>query len=333
MSQSPTDNPILFRRSLSRWFKKNARSLPWRENRSPYYVVVSELMLQQTQVKTVLPYYDRWMQALPDWQALAAAKEDRVLKLWEGLGYYSRARNLHQLAKTVMEVHHGIFPDNPEAMKKLPGIGPYTAGAVASLAFGQSVPLIDGNVERVFARLFNIHSDIKSPANQKRLWELAEDLLPRKNAGAFNESLMELGALVCSPRSPQCLICPAKKWCSAPAPENLPVRIKKEIIKLKIDYALIPKGKNIWLLNPQEPGRWKGFHRLPEFDPELMTPGKPISTLTFGITKYRITGTVLKTQWLKSAPTSGQWHPLASLDAMSLPVPVRKMIIEASSDN
>jgi len=283
-------------------------------------------MLQQTQVKTVIPYYTRWMSLFPDWQALAKAKEDRVLKAWEGLGYYSRARNLHKLARVVAQEQNGTFPENPNDMQKLPGIGPYTAGAVASLAFGQSVPLIDGNVERVFSRLFNITDDIKSTANQKRLWRIAENLMPKRHAGAFNEALMELGALVCTPKSPQCLICPVKKFCSAPEPETLPFRIRRKTIKLDLTYALITRENMIWLLNPKELGRWKGFHRLPEFDPEKMTAGNPIGTHTFGITKYRITGMIVKASWGKSSPPNGDWHPLELLSDMALPVPVRQMI-------
>lgn len=283
-------------------------------------------MLQQTQVKTVIPYYNRWMKQFPDWQALARANEDRVLKAWEGLGYYSRARNLHQLAQTVVSQLGGEFPSDPTAMKKLPGIGPYTAGAVASLAFSQSVPLLDGNVERVFARLFDIRSDIKSTTNQKKLWQLAETLIPMRNAGAFNESLMELGALICTPKSPQCLICPVRKFCTAPNPEKLPIRVRTKAIKLNLTYALITRGKKIWLLNPEEPGRWKGFHRLPEYDKDLMTAGEKVGSHTFSITKYRITATVQETNWKKTAPRTGQWHPLTSLKAMSLPVPIRKMI-------
>jgi len=283
-------------------------------------------MLQQTQVKTVLPYYANWMKQFPDWESLARAQKSKVLKAWEGLGYYSRARNLHKLAKTVTDDHQGNFPDDPELMKKLPGIGPYTAGAVSSLAFGQSVPLIDGNVERVFARLFNLRSNIKSPANQKKLWQLAETLIPKRNAGGFNESLMELGALVCSPKSPQCLICPVQTFCTAPTPEKLPVRVRTKAIKLDITYALMIQSKKIWLLNPTEPGRWKGFHRLPEYDSDQMTAGKPIGTHTFGITKYRITGTVQLTKWKSQPPKNGQWHLVESLSEMALPVPVRKMI-------
>ncbi|MEM6885914.1 MAG: A/G-specific adenine glycosylase [Verrucomicrobiota bacterium] len=322
----PTDDPVAFRRCLSRWFKANARSLPWRENRSPYYVVVSEFMLQQTQVKTVIPYYTRWMKQFPDWQALARAKEDRVLKAWEGLGYYSRARNLHRLAKTVTSEHGSLFPDDPAAMQKLPGIGPYTAGAVASLAFGQSVPLLDGNVERVFARLFHIRSDIKSPSNQKKLWQLAETLLPKRNAGAFNEALMEMGALVCTPKSPQCLICPAQKFCTAPNPENLPVRIRAKAIKLDLTYALITQGNKIWLLNPEEPGRWKGFHRLPELNLKQMAKGSKIGSHRFGITKYRITADIRRAEWNKKPPTSGKWHDIRTLSDIALPVPIRKML-------
>ncbi|MEM1158161.1 MAG: A/G-specific adenine glycosylase [Verrucomicrobiota bacterium] len=323
----PTDDPVAFRDALNQWFKANARSLPWRDNRSPYYVVVSEFMLQQTQVKTVLPYYANWMDQFPDWQSLAGAAEEQVLKAWEGLGYYSRARNLHKLARTVVAEHNSRFPEDPAEMKKLPGIGPYTAGAVASLAFGQSVPLIDGNVERVFARLFDIRDDIKSSSNQKKLWQLAETLVPKQQAGAFNESLMELGALICTPKSPRCLICSVHKFCSTRTPEGLPVRVRAKTVKLELTYAVIRQEDQIWLLNPDEPGRWKGFYRLPEFDSDRMTCGQSVGTHNFGITKYRITAAVQEAKWKQPAPENGHWHTLANLSELALPVPIRRMIL------
>src|SRR5271167_1024821 len=186
-----------FHRDLLRWYRHHHRQLPWRATRDPYRIWVSEIMLQQTRVETVRPYYARWLRAFPTIQALARASDDRVLKLWEGLGYYSRARNLHRAAQTIVREHDGKVSRTVEGLRELPGIGRYTAGAIASIAFDQRTPLVDGNVARVFARIFAIRANVKSPRTLQSLWNLAGDLLPDTNAGEFNQALMELGALVC----------------------------------------------------------------------------------------------------------------------------------------
>src|SRR5271169_3793142 len=188
-----------FHRDLLRWYRRHHRKLPWRATREPYRIWVSEIMLQQTRVETVRPYYIRWLRAFPTVQALARAADDRVLKLWEGLGYYSRARNLHRAAQIVVRDYEGQLPRTAEGLLKLPGIGRYTAGAIASIAFGERAPLVDGNVARVFARIFAVRGNVKSPRTQQSLWTLAEDLLPDTGPGDFNQALMELGALVCTP--------------------------------------------------------------------------------------------------------------------------------------
>ncbi len=201
------------------WAAGALRPLPWRrEPRDPYHVWVSEVMLQQTQVATVIPYFERFVARLPTVAALAAAPLDEVLKLWEGLGYYARARNLHAAAHQVMDQHGGELPRTVEGLLALPGIGPYTAGAIASLAFGRRAPAVDGNVRRVLCRLFLVETDPRQRAIQKRLWALAEGLLaplPPAQAGALNEALIELGALVCTPRAPNCAACPLIDFCGA----------------------------------------------------------------------------------------------------------------------
>lgn len=186
-------------------------------------------MLQQTQVQTVIPYYERWLKTFPSFEALAKTPLNKVLKLWEGLGYYSRARNLHALAKAVVKNHKGRLPNDPEALLALPGIGRYTAGAVLSIAFNERFPLVDGNVQRVFARLFAIREDIRLPKTQKKFWELAESLLPKQTPGDYNQALMELGATICVPRNPRCPECPVRKNCRARAfgiQNELPVKGK-----------------------------------------------------------------------------------------------------------
>lgn len=326
MAICPTDDPVAFRRRLKRWFRQHSRDLPWRRDRSAYRVVVSEFMLQQTQVATVIPYYLNWMERFPDWQALAEADEQTVLKAWEGLGYYSRARNLHRLARTVFGELGGVFPEQAEAMKKLPGIGPYTAGAVASLAFDQPEPILDGNVERVFARLFDIREDIKSKPSQEMLWSLARKLLPRRSPGEFNEALMELGALICVPGTPRCPECPVQSFCTATDPASLPERIRAATTQLKIDYAYLRKGKSLWLQAPETPGRWKGFYRLPEWNVETMERGIMLGELSFPITRYRIQGRVVAARWKKKPEKGGKWIPIDEIESLPLPAPVRRMI-------
>lgn len=200
---------------LINWFTRNQRDLPWRKTYSPYQVWISEVMLQQTQMERGVKYFKRWMNKFPDVASLANASEDEVLKLWEGLGYYSRARNLHKTARILHAEHAGCFPSAPEALQKLPGIGPYTARAIASIAFEQDVCLVDANVERVCSRLYNIDTPVKNSLTRKRIESLCQALLPPGQARVFNQALMEFGSLVCSPRTPNCQRCPLQKFCAA----------------------------------------------------------------------------------------------------------------------
>jgi A/G-specific adenine glycosylase len=193
---------------LLSWYDKNKRSLPWRDHPNPYAVWVSEVMLQQTRVEAVLPYCARWMRLFPDVRTLAAASEQDVLNAWEGLGYYSRARNLHKAAKVIVSQYDAEIPQTVEDLRKLPGIGRYTAGAIASIAFGKDAPALDGNIKRVYARLFDIEIPVDSPAGEKILWDLADENLPKGRAGDYNQALMDLGAIICVPKNPRCLICP-----------------------------------------------------------------------------------------------------------------------------
>ncbi|MFZ4815864.1 MAG: A/G-specific adenine glycosylase [Phototrophicaceae bacterium] len=216
--------------ALLHWYDQNAVELPWRANRDPYRVWLSEAMLQQTQIETVKPYYARFLSAYPTVQDLAAAPLDDVLKLWEGLGYYSRARNLHKAAQIVANERGGVFPDSAEGLQALPGIGRYTAGAIASIAYGERVAVLDGNVIRVLARLYDIPDDVTLPATQRRLWELAESLLPAERVGDYNQAIMELGQMTCRPKQPRCKDCPVQAMCAAFAAETVserPVKAKR----------------------------------------------------------------------------------------------------------
>jgi A/G-specific adenine glycosylase len=200
---------------LLSWYDQHAADLPWRHSKDAYRVWLSEVMLQQTQVETVKPYYARFLDAYPTVHDLAAAPLSDVLKLWEGLGYYSRARNMHQAAQQVSQSLGGEFPATAEALQKLPGIGRYTAGAVASIAFGEAVPVLDGNVIRVFARLTDLEADVTQPAVKEQLWGLAEDWLSKERPGDYNQALMELGRVICKPRNPSCNECPIRQHCQA----------------------------------------------------------------------------------------------------------------------
>ena len=198
------------------WYRKKSRQgLPWRETRDPYRIWISEAMLQQTQVATVIPYYERFLNRFPTVQALSRAPVTDVLESWSGLGYYSRAKNLHACAQTIVREHAGRLPDEVDSLMKLSGIGRTTAGAIASIAYDRPAPVLDGNVQRVFSRYFGIREDPRRPAVQRRLWELAERLVPDKSPGDFNQALMDLGATVCAPRQPRCGLCPVSRGCRA----------------------------------------------------------------------------------------------------------------------
>ena len=243
------------RRALLRWYRQNARDLPWRRTRDPYKVWLAEILLQQTRVEAALPYYERFVRAFPTVRKLAAADEDRVLKLWEGLGYYSRARNLHRAAKIIADERGGRFPCTAAEWQELPGVGRYTAGAIASIAFGEPAPILDGNVKRVLARIFRVEASIDEPATLRRLWSAAEALVPRKAPGDFNQALMELGARVCRPRKPRCDECPVRRQCEAHArgqERGIPVRRpKKALPHYEVVAAAIEKRG--WFLIGKRP--------------------------------------------------------------------------------
>ena len=218
---------------LLAWYERNGRELPWRRTRDPYAIWVSEIMLHQTQVATAMPYYERFLRRFPTLAALAEAPLDDVLKAWEGLGYYGRARNLHAAARKMAEEHGGRVPNDLAALRALPGIGEYTAGAILSIAYGQDAPAVDGNARRVLSRLFAVAEDIGAPATQRALADLATGVLPAGRAGAYNQALMDLGATLCLPRRPRCLACPLVSACAAYAQglqEALPARAPRRAV-------------------------------------------------------------------------------------------------------
>jgi A/G-specific adenine glycosylase len=200
---------------LLRWYSRHRRTMPWRDHPDPYAVWVSEIMLQQTRVETVIPYFERWMKLFPDINALANAKEQDVLNAWEGLGYYTRARNLHKTAKIIASDFNGKLPRDLQALRQLPGVGRYTAGAIASIAFKMDEPTLDGNIRRVLSRLFDVTERADSSAGENILWDLAARNLPKGKAGDYNQALMELGSMICLPKNPRCLLCPLMGFCKA----------------------------------------------------------------------------------------------------------------------
>jgi len=327
---------------LLNWFATHARDLPWRRTSDPYAVWVSEIMLQQTQVKTVIPYWERWMRELPTIQALADAPAEKIHKLWEGLGYYTRVRNLQAAAQTIVRDHQDRFPADFDAVLDLPGIGRYTAGAICSIAFNQPRPILDGNVIRVLTRVFGIRENPRDKAVNIRLWRLAEELvqtaaeIPGRNCSNLNQSLMELGALICTPRQPKCDVCPIHKHCVAlreGCVEELPNLDKRAATTQRTFVAFVIRSGDRYLIR-QRPEGVVNAH-LWEFPNTETTAGETEPARVFAsmfgheparceslceirhsITRYRITQKVYRidvgtaTKLLRRA---GVWRSLAQL--------------------
>ena len=299
------------RRRLLAWFDRHARDLPWRRSRDPYAIWISEVMLQQTQVATVIPYFTRFLEALPDIAALAAADDQQVLRLWEGLGYYRRARALHQAARRISAEHGGRIPDDPAALNQLPGLGRYTVNAVLSQAYERRLPILEANSRRVLCRLLGVRGDPRAAAMERKLWAAAEALLPRRRVGAFNQSLMELGALVCTPAAPACDRCPLTAYCIAhrhglqnKIPRKTPAPHIEEMREVAV---ALWKNRKVLLVQCPDSGRWAGMWELPRSEvPPARTPaaaatallarlglramlGRELATIRHGVTRFRIT--------------------------------------------
>lgn len=253
--------------ALLDWYLTHRRALPWREKRDAYSIWISEIMLQQTQVETVIPYYHRFMERYPDVNALAEAPLEEVLKSWEGLGYYSRARNLHKAARAVVDSHQGAFPQSEAELRKLPGIGPYTAGAIASIAFNLPVPAVDGNVIRLLSRIYGISDDVTKPATLKKFQETAQSLIVPGQASDFTQALMEMGALVCTPTNPSCAQCPVQGECKAYGEGNpliYPVKPKKAASRSEVWWAyVLVEGDRLLVRRRPEKGLLGGLWEFP----------------------------------------------------------------------
>ncbi len=334
---SPTGLPIaVMRKALLRWFADSARDLPWRRNPSLYRTVVSEFMLQQTQVKTVLPYFERWMARFPDFESLARAREEEVLELWQGLGYYRRARFLRLLA--VEMVARGEPPASAREWMKLPGIGAYTAAAIASMVLKEPVAVVDGNVARVVARLLGDRRPFAQNASViEAMRPLADQLLDRKEPGTFNEAMMELGALVCTPRKPLCEMCPLRSWCASAGAddvERIPVLERRATVARKRDLAWAVSGSQILLhRRPDDAKRLAGLWELPELDalPAVEVSGEVFFEKTRGIANERIRERVfrVKLNGRRSLPGEGRdwaWIERGEIGRYPLSGPHRKWI-------
>lgn len=347
-----------FQQHVFRWFAEHRRDLPWRESRDPYRVWISEIMLQQTQVATVKEYFRRFVAELPTVADLAAADEQQVLRLWEGLGYYRRARQLHAAAQEVMQRFDGRFPGDIEAIQSLPGIGRYTAGAIASIAFDLPAPILEANTQRLYARLIGWEEPLSSSASQKRLWQFAEAILPTEEVGHFNQALMELGSLVCTPKNPDCSHCPLRADCEAfrlGRQHELPHPKKKTEFIPVTEIALVVRRKNEVLVRQCGPDeRWAGLWDFPRFALPGETPltaapqaepaevegmlreasgieaafGEHLTTIKHGVTKYRITLLCYEMTYAKGRlkPKPGPhdeprvWHWVTAAELGKLPL-------------
>ena len=337
--------------SLVAWQKVHGRhALPWQNTRDPYRVWLSEIMLQQTQVTTVLGYYDRFLQRFPDVAALAAAPLDDVLAMWSGLGYYSRARNLHRCAQVVVEQHGGAFPPSSTALAELPGIGRSTAAAIAAFCFGERVAILDGNVKRVLTRVLGFGDDLAQAVNERSLWQHAQDLLPDARIESYTQGLMDLGATVCTQKRPICLHCPWQEPCVARAegqPERYPVKTRTtKRGTLQHSLLLLTQQRRLYLVQRPARGIWAGLWTPPAFDdddallalagegPGALEAWQPFThVLTHRDWHLRPWHWALPDrlpkpaqQRLDAALAEGRWFDRDEARALGLPSPVRRLV-------
>ncbi len=324
-------NPHAIVTELVNWFGHNARDYPWRHTRDPYAILISEVMLQQTQIATVLDrgFYARWLARFPDFKTLAAAREEEVLKAWEGLGYYRRARNLQRLAQEVMAQHGGEFPRDPAVILALPGVGPYTAGAVSSFAFGLAEPIVDGNIARVLSRLYNDATPVDSTAGTKLLWERSKALVQATDdPRALNAALMELGQTHCTPTKPACDLCPVRAQCCATEPEALPVKQPRQQITAVTERVIFLRTQGGVLLELETGKRRTGLWKLPALhEAHVDSPPPVLLRMQYGITRYKVT------LWVHEPHVQdGEWPdthrviPFAELESTPMPAPYRKAL-------
>jgi len=352
-----------FSHPLLKWYQKNKRDLPWRKTKDPYAILVSEIMLQQTQVKTVIPYYERWMKLFPNARTLARAPLNKVLKAWEGLGYYRRARLLHSAAKHIISKYKGQFPQSVENISELPGVGPYTLGAVGSIAFNLPLPILDGNVIRVLCRWLGIRGNPNESITRKKLWAIAENAIPKTEnsssqletrnlkletfptAGDFNQSMMELGALICVPQKPLCLLCPIQRNCWAyknNAQSELPNLPPRPSSIRQYEYAGLVIQNDKVLLHQRGEGRMEDLWQLPSIVLAKRSKNweaswkktfgsfdsaKNITTSKYTITNHQIHLQLIKIGGLKDISISGnRWIKLSRARELPYTAAHRKLV-------
>lgn len=330
-TKHPLHNTRAFQNKLIGWFEKEGKSYPWRNTTDPWAVLVSEIMLQQTQIATVLDkgHYARFMALYPTPRDMAEATGQEILRAWEGLGYYRRARNLHAASRAITNNHDGVFPREFGKIRALPGIGAYTAGAVASFAYNEARPIVDANVARVFSRLFDFQERIDTAAGNKQLWQWAADLVPKNNPRAYNSALMELGQTFCSNKSPDCLSCPVRHFCQCTQPAELPMKKSAAKITRVDEFAVFSKDSHDRiLLEKQGAGnRREGMWHLPRRK-HKETLDLPLALkTTYTITRYHVTLRVYHSSADATPPgAQDQWHPLYKLESLPMPSPDRRVL-------
>jgi A/G-specific adenine glycosylase len=326
---------------LIRWFEKKGRDLPWRKTQDPYAIWVSEIMLQQTQVATVIPYYKKFLKTFPALRHLAKANLSKVLKVWEGLGYYSRARNLHRAAQMVLSHFRGKVPDNLKDLRTLPGIGRSTAGSILSFAYNKEAPVLDGNVKRVLSRLFAVSSNPLKSKTEGLLWQISESLIPKGHSNPFNQALMDLGSTICTPKDPQCSCCPLRNLCQgylSGKPEGYPPRtIKKTIPHITAVSVVIEKDKEVLLNQRPTKGLLGGLWEFPNWKIEekrrlrLRLRDHIKKEMGLNVKVKESTGTFQQTYShfkltlyvfyckLHDDKKEGKWIPIKNLDQLAMP--------------
>lgn len=326
--------PKTFAERVVQWQRQHGRhDLPWQANNQPYHVLVSELMLQQTQVSTVIPYFNNWLVQFPDIHALANAHEDQVLNAWQGLGYYSRARNLHRAAQYIVAEYSGQLPDAPELLREVPGVGPYTAGAITAFAFDKPAAIVDGNVKRLFARYFGIAGDLASSALNKQLWQLAERYTPTQNNRSYAQGLLDLGATVCKPRQPNCNLCPLQETCNALATDRvdtLPTAKKKKQIPTKQGYFLFSlTSAGVLLEQRPSEGIWPRLWSFPELE-QASHKLSEHGSFKHVFSHYRLNALVYSASSASGVErlhnTKVQRVAIEELEHVGLPAPIRKYL-------
>jgi len=343
------------RGQLLKWYSTHARDLPWRRSRDPYRVWISEIMLQQTQVATVGAYFDRFVRAFPNVQSLAAAEEADVLRLWEGLGYYRRARQLLAAARQLADAYGGRFPDEAVELQQLPGIGRYTAGAIASIAFNRRAPILEANTIRLLSRLVAFRGNPHTQAGQRPLWHVAEEILPQKRVAEFNQALMELGSLICTPSEPKCHACPLAAVCAAQAAgvqSEIPIAKPRQVYTdLREAAVIVRKNGSVLVRQCAADERWAGLWDFPRFAVEAdgplfarteiaakvasqtgikCSPGGLLKTMKHGVTRYRITldcyqATYMSGRVRASQSAAVRWLPVRELPSLPLSTTGRKI--------